>query len=74
MVALAVAPATKRCPVCKRTLPADSFPRSAGSRDGLYRRCKPCNNRVVRDWKREQRRVLLAYRAALPGLGKDGEL
>jgi hypothetical protein len=66
------APAVKRCPVCKRTLRVSEFHFSAASRDGLYRRCKSCNSRIVRDWKREQRRLLDAYKATFPAPGKDG--
>ena len=71
MIASADAPAVKRCPVCKRTLRVSEFPRSAKTKSGIYPRCRSCNNRIVRDWKREQRRLLDAYRAAFPRPGGE---
>lgn len=34
---------TKRCERCRAVFPASSFSRDAGSTDGLYRYCRPCN-------------------------------
>jgi hypothetical protein len=45
-------PGFKRCAVCKQTLAADMFCRSAKTADGLYVRCRPCDTAVVRAWRK----------------------
>lgn len=57
---------TKRCPMCKRTLPLSEFPPNKTRKDGRCGYCRPC--------KRDYDRVYMtARRARAKRLRGEGE-
>lgn len=57
---------TKRCPMCKRTLPLSEFPPNKSRKDGRYGYCRPCK----RDYDRA---YMTARRARAERLRGEGE-
>jgi hypothetical protein len=42
---------SKQCSTCREVKPIDQFPYDAGALDGHGHRCKPCHNRINREYR-----------------------
>jgi formylmethanofuran dehydrogenase subunit E len=45
----------KRCNRCHEMLPVEDFPRDKSSKDGLSRRCKPCDRKMGKQYRETHR-------------------
>lgn len=41
----------KCCCTCKECKPIDQFPKNSAEKDGLKKRCKPCNNKANKEYR-----------------------